>query len=105
MFFRSKTANLAAPVEKAPMRKPFAGPGYIILNVMRVLNIIALALVVVASWVMLVKTFVVSKVLFLNDSGSKSSNKIQFFFFDAVSHLVLSIISRKFIVLTTFTKH
>jgi hypothetical protein len=39
-----------------------AGPGYIILNVMRALNIIALASVVASSVVMLVKTFIVSKV-------------------------------------------
>jgi hypothetical protein len=39
-----------------------AGPGYIILNVVRALNIIALASVVASSVVMLVKTFIVSKV-------------------------------------------
>lgn len=39
-----------------------AGPGYIILNVMRGLNIIALASVVASSVVMLIKTFIVSKV-------------------------------------------
>jgi hypothetical protein len=39
-----------------------AGPGYIILNVLRGLNIIALASVVASSIVMLVKTFIVSKV-------------------------------------------
>lgn len=39
-----------------------AGPGYIILNIVRGMNIIALASVVASSVVMLVKTFVVSKV-------------------------------------------
>jgi hypothetical protein len=39
-----------------------AGPGYVILNVIRGLNIIALSSVVASSVVMLVKTFVVSKV-------------------------------------------
>jgi hypothetical protein len=39
-----------------------AGPGYIILNVMRGLNIVALASVVASSIVMLVKTFIISKV-------------------------------------------
>jgi len=39
-----------------------AGPGYIILNVLRGLNIIALASVVASSVVMLVKTFIISKV-------------------------------------------
>ncbi|KAL6706143.1 hypothetical protein ACN47E_006059 [Coniothyrium glycines] len=52
-----------------------AGPGYIILNVMRGLNIIALASVVASSIVMLVKTFIVSK----------------FFFFDATSHVITAI--------------
>jgi hypothetical protein len=32
------------------------GPGYIALNVIRVLNIITLITVVIASWVMLVRT-------------------------------------------------
>lgn len=44
--------------------KSLAGPGYVILNIMRIMNIIALIMVIVASWVMLVKTFVVSKVRF-----------------------------------------
>ncbi|KAH6439976.1 hypothetical protein HBI59_138620 [Parastagonospora nodorum] len=52
-----------------------AGPGYIILNVMRGLNIIALASVVASSVVMLVKTFIISK----------------FFFFDACSHVITAI--------------
>ncbi|KAI9887598.1 MAG: hypothetical protein M1823_000582 [Watsoniomyces obsoletus] len=56
--------------------KPLAGPGYVVLNILRIMNIIALIMVIVASWVMLVKTFVVSK----------------FFFFDAVSHLVTSVV-------------
>ncbi|KAI9855550.1 MAG: hypothetical protein M1824_006052 [Vezdaea acicularis] len=58
-------------------KKPLAGPGYIILNIIRVLNIIALLSVIVASWVMLVKTFRVS----------------QFYFFDAVSHVTTFTIS------------
>ena len=43
-------------------KKPLAGPGYVILNVLRVMNIVALTAVMVASWVMLVKTFIISKV-------------------------------------------
>jgi hypothetical protein len=39
-----------------------SGPGYIILNVIRVLNIISLLTVVVASWVMLVRTVQTSNV-------------------------------------------
>lgn len=38
------------------------GPGYIILNVLRVLNIISLITVVIASWVMLVRTVQTSNV-------------------------------------------
>ncbi|KAH9876069.1 hypothetical protein J1614_003948 [Plenodomus biglobosus] len=52
-----------------------AGPGYIILNVLRGLNIIALASVVASSIVMLVKTFIISK----------------FFFFDATSHVITAV--------------
>ncbi|KAI4212556.1 MAG: hypothetical protein LQ351_004808 [Letrouitia transgressa] len=58
-------------------KKPLAGPGYVILNVLRVCNIIGLLAVVVASFSMLVKTFIVSK----------------FFFFDAVSHVVTAALS------------
>ncbi|KAJ4357637.1 uncharacterized protein N0V89_002213 [Didymosphaeria variabile] len=52
-----------------------AGPGYIILNILRVINIITLSSVVASSVVMLVKTFIVSK----------------FFFFDATSHVVTAL--------------
>ena len=58
-------------------KKSLAGPGYIILNIIRVANIISLLAVIAASAVMLVKTFVVSK----------------FFFFDAVSHVIAVAIS------------
>lgn len=54
-----------------------AGGGYITLNVIRVLNIISLLLVAIASWVMLVMTV-------------KTSN---FFFFDGVSHFITSVIA------------
>ena len=50
-----------------------AGPGYIILNIIRGLNIIALASVVASSIVMLVKTFIVSKVyLFSTSQASRN---------------------------------
>lgn len=42
--------------------KSLAGPGYVILNILRIMNIIALLMVIMASWVMIVKTFIVSKV-------------------------------------------
>lgn len=56
--------------------KSLAGPGYIILNGIRVMNIIGFLAVITGSVVMLVKT----------------SMKTQFFFFDAVGH-VLTIVT------------
>jgi hypothetical protein len=56
-----------------------SGPGYVILNVIRAMNIISLLAVVVASFVMLVKTLIVS----------------QFFFFDGVDHVVTAFLSSK----------
>lgn len=53
------------------------GAGYVILNVIRVLNIITLGLIVAASWIMLVRTV-------------QTSN---FFFFDGVTHFATSTIS------------
>ncbi|KAI9829765.1 MAG: hypothetical protein M1819_006002 [Sarea resinae] len=54
-----------------------AGPGYIILNIIRVLNIMSLLAIMAACCVMLIKTFIVSK----------------FFFFDAASHVITVSIS------------
>jgi hypothetical protein len=69
-----------------------AGPGYIILNILRGLNIIALASVVASSIVMLVKTFVISKVSNnIRLSGGVKTDELQFFFFDATSHVVTAI--------------
>ena len=59
--------------------KSLAGPGYIILNGIRVLNIIGLLSVIAGAVVMLVKTSVSSK----------------FFFFDAVTHVLTTITSSK----------
>ena len=59
--------------------KSLAGPGYIILNGIRVMNIVAFLAVIAASIVMLVKTSVASK----------------FFFFDAVTHVLTAITSSK----------
>ena len=61
--------------------KTLAGPGYLILNVIRVMNIVSLLAVIAASSVMLVKTFVVSK----------------FFFFDGVTHVVEAWVSSKYL--------
>jgi hypothetical protein len=60
-----------------PSQKKIMGPGYITLNIIRVLNVIALTLVAVASWVMLVMTL-------------KTSS---FFFFDGSSHFVTSVLA------------
>lgn len=68
-----------------PFKKSLAGPGYVILNTIRVMNIISLLAVVTASIVMLVKTFVVS----------------QFFFFDACSHIVTACLSSKLVSFTS----
>ncbi|KAI4129201.1 MAG: hypothetical protein LQ338_002360 [Usnochroma carphineum] len=64
-------------------KKPLAGPGFVILNVIRAMNIISLLAVIIASFAMLVKTFIVSK----------------FFFFDAVSHVITAFLSM-FLLLT-----
>lgn len=63
-----------------PSGVPRAGSGYVVLNVIRAFNIIALLAVMAASIVMLVKTFVVSK----------------FFFFDGVSHIITAFLARKY---------
>lgn len=60
--------------------KSLAGAGYVVLNVIRAMNITALLSVMAASSVMLVKTFIVSK----------------FFFFDACEHIIRIIMSGKF---------
>lgn len=60
--------------------KSLAGPGYIILNGVRVMNIIGFLAVIAASVVMLVKTSVSSK----------------FFFFDAVTHVLTAVTSSKY---------
>ncbi|CAF9914323.1 hypothetical protein IMSHALPRED_001880 [Imshaugia aleurites] len=58
-------------------KRSLAGPGYLVLNVIRVMNVIALLSVVAASFVMLIKTFIVSK----------------FFFFDGVTHIITGCVS------------
>ncbi|KAF2461385.1 hypothetical protein BDY21DRAFT_360514 [Lineolata rhizophorae] len=65
--------------------KSLAGPGYIILNTLRAMNIIALLSVVAASFVMLIRPFIVN----------------QFFFFDACSHVFTGIFAMFLIVSET----
>lgn len=83
----SKITKILGPNESRPSSptrsnmtlssKSLAGPGYVILNGMRVMNIIGFLAVIAASVVMLVKTSVSSK----------------FFFFDAVTHVLTAITS------------
>ena len=59
--------------------KRLAGPGFIILNVIRGMNIIGLLAVVTASIIMVIRTFTVSK----------------FYFFDAATHVMAAFTSSK----------
>lgn len=59
------------------LRESLAGPGYVILNAIRVINIIVFLDIIAACVVMLVKT--------------ETSNG--FFFFEAVNHVVVALIS------------
>jgi hypothetical protein len=75
------------------MFSKMSGKGFIILNVLRVFNIISLITVVAASWVMLVRTVQTSNVY----TPAQLLNRFcwhneQFFFFDGVSHFITSVI-------------
>jgi len=73
---QSARATLVCTTDKMTLSpKSLAGPGYIILNGIRAMNIIGLLAVIAASVVMLVKTSVASR----------------FFFFDAVGHVLTAI--------------
>lgn len=63
--------------------KKLAGPGFIILNVIRGMNIIALLAVVTASVIMIIKTFTVSK----------------FYFFDGATHAI-TVLASLFLVIS-----
>jgi len=62
--------------------KSLAGPGYVILNVLRIMNIISFLMAIIASIVMLVRTVIES----------------QFFFFDAVSHVITACFGSKLFI-------
>jgi hypothetical protein len=64
----------------ASLRESLAGPGYVILNAIRVLNIITFLDLIAAGVVMLVK---------INMLNS-------YFFFEAVTHAVVVLISSKY---------
>jgi hypothetical protein len=74
-----KFSNIRKTEKMTLSAKSLAGPGYIILNGIRAMNIIGLLAVITASVAMLVKTSVASK----------------FFFFDAVSHVLTAITGSK----------
>ena len=71
----------------ARLRESLAGPGYVILNAIRVLNIITFLDLIAACAVMLVK---------INMLNS-------FFFFEAVTHAVVALISSTYIY--HFSRH
>lgn len=63
----------------AKLRESLAGPGYVILNVIRALNIIAFLDIIAACSVMLVKIHMLNG----------------YFFFQAVTHAVVALVSSK----------
>lgn len=63
----------------AKLRESLAGPGYVILNVIRALNIIAFLDIIAACAVMLVKIHMLNG----------------YFFFQAVTHAVVALVSSK----------
>lgn len=65
----------------ASLRKSLAGPGYVILNAIRVFNIVTFLDLIAACVVMLVKIDMLNS----------------FFFFEAVTHAVVAVISSKLI--------
>ena len=80
-IFSSKNVETETPTRRKMTlsSNSLAVPGYIILNCIRVMNIIWFLAVIAASVVMLVKTSVSSK----------------FFFFDAVTHVLTAVTSSK----------
>lgn len=79
-FNASRNSTRSTDTADMPLStKNLNGPGYIILNGIRGMNIIALLAVVTASIVMLVKI----------------STDTKLFFFDAVSHVVTAVTSSK----------
>lgn len=69
--------------------KSLAGPGYIILNALRALNIISFLAVIAASVVMLIKT----------------STSSHFFFFDAVTHVITTVSASKCSTIVTIRRY
>jgi hypothetical protein len=87
--FQTASTNVKEKTDKMALsRKSLAGPGYIILNGLRVLNIIAFVAVITASIVMLVKTSVLTHL----------------FFFDALGHVITAITSSTYRI-TIFCIH
>lgn len=64
----------------ARLRESLAGPGYVILNAIRVLNIVTFLDLIAACVVMLVKIDMLNS----------------YFFFEAVTHAVVAVVSSKY---------
>ncbi|KAI9867249.1 MAG: hypothetical protein M1813_009527 [Trichoglossum hirsutum] len=61
------------------IKKLSVGPEYIILNILRILNIIALSTVVAASWIMLIKTFAISRLFLIDAIGHAATSTVSMF--------------------------
>lgn len=88
-FNKAKSTTSEASTKMALSGQSLQGPGFVILNMIRWMNIIGLLAVIAASIVMLVKTSTASK----------------FFFFDAVSHVLTAITGSKWESVHTIIKH
>ena len=76
-FHTNRSSKMPLPSKK------LAGPGFIILNIIRAMNIIVLLAVVTASVIMIVKTFTISK----------------FYFFDGATHAI-TVLASLFLVVS-----
>jgi hypothetical protein len=76
--------------------KRLAGPGFIILNVLRAMNITGLLAVIAASIIMVIRTFTASKVISVIwpfRSNLATLTHDQFFFFDGATHIITALSS------------
>ncbi|KAJ8610304.1 hypothetical protein MRB53_038600 [Persea americana] len=67
--------------------KSLAGPGYVILNIIRGINILSLLAIMVADVVLLIKLKTQTNVRAEPDSSTSKTNASQFFFFQSLSHV------------------
>lgn len=66
LFLLPKLLKMFSSSSAPKKERKLAASGYVVLNVIRALNIIALLLVVVGSWIMLVRTVQTSSVRYSN---------------------------------------